>query len=503
MDGVQLEPQKTFIRKELSEMIDSGVSESSNFPIESEQLISSNIIDDVEVIKSPAKSISSESYVIETKARPNTNVKKNRQILAEEAAIKRSKAAREKPVPKKIQPEMILTHKLGKIPKYIQNKKGLSKNSSSRAISLTSDSVVSKMSEKSIKVDIKLTPKQEKQFNMSKSVPSTPNIQKSSEIEELKKIIDKQSNTISRDKLKIEDLQNLILSLKKQCKELESKNENIQVELKNSMEKNKSLELQLIRIRREEKETEKSPGIIEKLEKEIEKLVKEKQDKIYEMQKIDKMKNHEIQELKEENENLNISLEELKNSCEFYIADNEKFQKLLNNKKSLEDGDKISSVESNEIENLKNEIRNKDKELNVAKQDKQMLLKEIDHLKSQMILSTDKSISAEELSNLKEKNAKLKKREEELCKELINLKNKLDIEKNDNISKNALLEYRAEHIKALQDSESVLSLRVGSQLKEIFDLRKQVKDFEKFKLAHEEEKKNFENTLNQKFKMTN
>lgn len=89
----------------------------------------------------------------------------------------------------------------------------------------------------------------------------------------------------------------------------------------------------------------------------------------------------------------------------------------------------------------------------------------------------------------------MKKREEELSKNYINLQSKFNQEKIENESSKKLLIYRADHIKTLQEAESVLNCRIVFQFKEIEKLRKELKDFEKFKLAYEEEKQNYKNTF--------
>lgn len=313
-------------------MIDSGISDSSNFPIESEQLISTNII---EVIKAPSKSISSESYVINSKERPNSNVK-NRQMKAEKSSISRPQAARDRLNSKKPQPKMETPHELGKIPDYLKNAPKRSSHKELPSRPLTSDSIVSELSQKSIMVDIKLTPEQEKRFGESKSVPSTPNIQKSEEVQELKKKLTTQSNTIDRDKKKIEELKNRITTLENRYKEVQLQCEKTQAELNDSKENNKSLGLQLVRLRRDEKDEEKSIGKIDKLEREIEKLVKEKEDMNFEMMKMAKVKNNEIDDLKMKIEKLKNSLEKEKSTCEFLNHENKKLQLSMNDRKNLE-----------------------------------------------------------------------------------------------------------------------------------------------------------------------
>lgn len=89
-----------------------------------------------------------------------------------------------------------------------------------------------------------------------------------------------------------------------------------------------------------------------------------------------------------------------------------------------------------------------------------------------------------------------KKNEEKLIQEVRKLQSLLDDEKNTNISQETLLGLRSDYIKTLQETDDINKIRLATQVQELLGYRKQAKEFEKFKAAHEEEKKNFSGMLN-------
>lgn len=100
-----------------------------------------------------------------------------------------------------------------------------------------------------------------------------------------------------------------------------------------------------------------------------------------------------------------------------------------------------------------------------------------------------------ELSKFQDQINNLKKNEEKLNLEIRKLKSLLDDEKNTNISNETILNIRNEYIKNLQEADEINKMRIISQLKDVDDYRKQLREFEKFKLSHAEEKQNFINLL--------
>lgn len=89
----------------------------------------------------------------------------------------------------------------------------------------------------------------------------------------------------------------------------------------------------------------------------------------------------------------------------------------------------------------------------------------------------------------------LKKNEEKLHLEIQKLQSMLEDEKHTNISNETLLNIRNEYIKNLQETDEVNKMRIVAQMKDVEDYRKQLREFEKFKLAHAEEKLNFQKML--------
>jgi formate-dependent nitrite reductase cytochrome c552 subunit len=122
-------------------------------------------------------------------------------------------------------------------------------------------------------------------------------------------------------------------------------------------------------------------------------------------------------------------------------------------------------------------------------------------LKSQLAAFANDTKSSEQSLKLQKKINQLKQREDELCHQLLSLKSKLENEKCENESKEILLQHRADHIRTLQDAENVSNARIFLQIREIEELRNEFKNFEKFKLAHEEERVHFNKVFNSNFKM--
>lgn len=89
-----------------------------------------------------------------------------------------------------------------------------------------------------------------------------------------------------------------------------------------------------------------------------------------------------------------------------------------------------------------------------------------------------------------------KKSEEKLIQEVHKLQSLLDDEKNANISNETLLGIRADYIKTLQETDNINKIRLANQAQQLLHYKKETKEFEKFKAAHAEEKKNFESILN-------
>lgn len=102
-----------------------------------------------------------------------------------------------------------------------------------------------------------------------------------------------------------------------------------------------------------------------------------------------------------------------------------------------------------------------------------------------------------EISKFQDQNYNLKKSEEKLSLEVRKLKSMLDDEKNTNISNEVLLNIRNEYIKNLQEADEINKIRIVANMKDIDDYRKQLREVEKFKLAHAEEKQNFLNLLDE------
>lgn len=83
-----------------------------------------------------------------------------------------------------------------------------------------------------------------------------------------------------------------------------------------------------------------------------------------------------------------------------------------------------------------------------------------------------------------------------MTQEVHKLQSLLDDEKNTNISQETLLGLRSDYIKTLQETDDINKIRLATQVQELLGYRKQAKEFEKFKAAHEEEKQNFVGMLN-------
>jgi hypothetical protein len=101
-----------------------------------------------------------------------------------------------------------------------------------------------------------------------------------------------------------------------------------------------------------------------------------------------------------------------------------------------------------------------------------------------------------EMMNLHDKMHLLKKSEEKLTQEVHKLHSLLDDEKNTNISNETLLGIRSDYIKTLQEADNINKIRLANQAQQLLNYKKEAKEFEKFKAAHAEEKKNFESLLN-------
>jgi myosin protein heavy chain len=88
------------------------------------------------------------------------------------------------------------------------------------------------------------------------------------------------------------------------------------------------------------------------------------------------------------------------------------------------------------------------------------------------------------VENLSDLESELKEERKERA-EAVKAKKKLEDELKN--MKTTLLKQRADYIRTLQDCENISSARITLQIQEIEELRKQRKDFEKCKLADEEE----------------
>lgn len=100
-----------------------------------------------------------------------------------------------------------------------------------------------------------------------------------------------------------------------------------------------------------------------------------------------------------------------------------------------------------------------------------------------------------EISKLQEQNNNFKKSEEELKLEIRMLKSIIDDERDTNLRHETRMSYRDELIKNLQETDDINKMQIACYLKELEDYRKQLREFEKFKLAHAEEKENFQKLL--------
>jgi len=100
-----------------------------------------------------------------------------------------------------------------------------------------------------------------------------------------------------------------------------------------------------------------------------------------------------------------------------------------------------------------------------------------------------------EIADLQERIEEMYENEKELNQKILTLNSKLDDERNINIRNSTLLEYRSEYIRTLQDVDNVNKARLILNVKELEDTRKYLKEFEKFKAAHKEEKGNFKKLL--------
>lgn len=114
------------------------------------------------------------------------------------------------------------------------------------------------------------------------------------------------------------------------------------------------------------------------------------------------------------------------------------------------------------------------------------------HLQLQIKSGTNKS-AQEEIEKLKQKSYIIKNHEQELCQRIKVLEVDIEEQKSVNMHKDSLLEVRADYIRALQDSDNVNKARIVIQLTELEKLRKEIKEFDKFKMAHSEEKINYDN----------
>ncbi len=110
--------------------------------------------------------------------------------------------------------------------------------------------------------------------------------------------------------------------------------------------------------------------------------------------------------------------------------------------------------------------------------------------------SSNLDSNSAEINLLREENHFLKDNEQKLNQEIHKLQSLLDDQKSINISNETLLSLRFEYIKALQETDDINKIRLTSISKDLLNYKKQIKEFETFKAAHEEEKRNFESLLN-------
>ncbi|XP_070498792.1 uncharacterized protein MCAP_0864-like [Chironomus tepperi] len=474
----------------VEEAIDEEISE--NFVMgdeESETFIKTETFDDGVVEIKPvghSQLAATSSYVVQKNPKVDNKKQKSvkaRQVAAVKSVVERPKTAREK-TKISVNSTEWKPHTPGQLPSYLRKQKEF----------FLKKSTTFELDEQSAaNVGDTKTQKQGDMINPSTSGPSVDG----DHSQEIEKIKTQNSAKLMSMRTEIIDLKLRNESLEKQLNEVTAGRDKSDNELKMSLDRIRSLENKvgsnLIEIRKRDEK-------IEKFEIDVANLIKLKQDMMGQI----KSRIEENQKLEKRMEKLKNELREKSTSYETLMTEKSQLEVMLEEKHG--DGDEELNIQSaekietllHENEALKTELDGKINEVESLKQDKCNLIGEINHLKIEMNkLPVDSSAQALcfEIADLNEKINRMSKNEKELNQKILMLNSKLDDERNTNIRNNALLEYRAEYIKTLQDVDNGTKIRLVCNTKDLEEARKQIKEFEKFKAAHKEEKGNFKKLL--------